>query len=161
MSFPFNSGYNGDTVELILFNNSLALTSGVPTIGKINTLLWTVDYSGGQSDPADHNFNFTASRIMTISTQTGTLTQDGLLLVRAPSDTLSIAGGSTVTFDFGSYQIDVTPLAAGPWTQDWLGTSSHDVEAEFELHQVPEPALMLLLGLGLSVVSLFGWRFKA
>ena len=167
-SFPFNPGYIGDVVEFQGFSGILNLTPDVVTIGKINTLLWTVNVSNGPGQPTDANFAFTAPRNMSISAGSGTVIQNGVLQVRADKDTLSVNGGATVTYDFGTYRIDVTPLAAGPWTEG-VGQYSYDINADFTLHQVPdpprqqvpEPSLAILLGFGLGFVSLISWRFKA
>ena len=73
------NGYPGDTVELTGTTFDLELTPGT-SIHKINTLLWTVDYTygGTATDPsawADLFFDFNLSR--TISLGADPLQQPG------------------------------------------------------------------------------------
>jgi len=148
-------GYPGDTVELQTYNGTLYLTPGT-YIQKINTLLWTVDYTyGGTPEPwPDMLLNDSLTRNMTLGGVPGVLDQTVNLRVNYWYDYLSLDSGPTTTFIVQGYQVDVTPLLLSeekmnnwsgdsPWTQ-----SPRDIMARFDVTEVPEPATMCLLGLG-------------
>jgi hypothetical protein len=113
-------GYPGDGVELQTYTGTLELTPGTTT-RKINTLLWTVDYTYGgtatdYSDAAwsDLLFAISAPRSISVGTSTGNLDQAGELSCTWTNDYLSFAAGSALDFlvvDSGlSYAVHVTPL---------------------------------------------------
>jgi hypothetical protein len=149
-------GYPGDTVELQTYTGTLDLTVGT-TVQKINTLLWTIDYTyGGTPEPwPDITFDFATPRNISIDAgPAGNLNQNGHLLVNYYNDYLSLLSGSATSFVVQGYQVTVTPLGLSevggsnfdgnnPWVQP-----SRDVMAEFVVTQIPEPATMVLLGLG-------------
>jgi len=155
-TFPIpGNPYPGDAVEFQAYTGSLTLLPEVAAVGKINTLLWTVDYSAPGPGGDNGDFTFSASRTMSIDSGNGTVIQNGLLIVRSDADTLSLDPGATVSFNFGTYVIDVTPLGQGPYVRGNLGTTSYDVNAEFVLHQVPDGGLTAML-LGMGMLGL-GW----
>jgi hypothetical protein len=165
-------GYPGDTVELQTYSGSFDLVAGT-SIQKINTLLWTIDYTyaGTATDPdawSDLSFTFNTARNMTIAgVGPASLNQTGSLLVTWENDYLGLAGGPTITFYVQGYRVDVTPLAVAtaggsnfdggnPWVQP-----NRNVLAQFDvtLATVPEPTTMiagalLLLPFGVSTLRI-------
>lgn len=113
-------GYPGDTVEFQACTGTLDLVPGTHVL-KINTLLWTIDYTyGGTADDpnawSDLSFGVDAPRSITVHTSQGALAQTGLLEATWEDDYLSFGGGSSVTLivegDAGVfYSVQVTPLA--------------------------------------------------
>ncbi|HTY88002.1 MAG TPA: hypothetical protein VMB80_11095 [Candidatus Acidoferrum sp.] len=166
------AGYPGDTVELQSYSGSFDLVAGT-TVQKINTLLWTINYTygGTATDPnawSDVSFAFNATRNMTIDgVGPVSLTQAGSLLCSWDNDHLSLAGGPTVTFYVQGYRVDVTALGIGPvdgsnfdGSNPWV-QPGQDVMAQFDITEVPvpEPSTMiagalLLLPLGASVLRI-------
>jgi hypothetical protein len=157
------NGYPGDTVELQTYTGTLDLTPGTST-QKINTLLWTIDYTygGTATNPgtwSDLLFIFNVDRNMTIDgVGPETLSQTGSLLCTWENDVLGFSGGSTVTFFVQGYRVDVTPLGldyvggsnfdgSNPWVQP-----SRNVMAQFDVTEapIPEPVTMagLMMGIG-------------
>ncbi len=117
------TGYPGDTVELQACAGTLDLTPGVHVL-KINTLLWTVDYTygGTATDPnawSDVPFAISAPRSITIGVSNGAIAQAGALNCTWDNDVLSFAPGSAMDFvvsvSGGSYSVHVTPLAVEPF----------------------------------------------
>ena len=115
-------GYPGDTVELQAYQGVLDLTPGT-YVAKINTLLWTIDYTygGTATDPdawSDLEFTVNAPRAMSVHTSSGALAQAGTLLATWETDSLGFAPGSTVDFGVSvsglMYMVHVTPLALDP-----------------------------------------------
>jgi hypothetical protein len=165
------NGYPGDTVELQTYTGSFDLVPG-STSQKINTLLWTIDYTyGGAAEPwPDINLSFTAARNMSIDGGPAqALSQTGHLLVNYYNDYLGSDAGPTVTFYVQGYRVDVTPemvaTAGGsnfdgdnPWVQP-----PQDMMARFDVTAVPEPTTMiagalLLLPFGASTLRMFRKR---
>ncbi|MEI8234943.1 MAG: hypothetical protein WCH57_09690 [Verrucomicrobiota bacterium] len=174
------NGYPGDTVALQSYTGTFDLTVGT-TVQKINSLLWTVNYTygGTATDPnawSDVLSNINATRQIQIGTSTATLSQLGTLDAAWDNDYLGFSGGSTATLSYQGYQIDITPLAVesagatnfdgdNPWAQP-----SQDIYAQFvvsaapSMANAPEPgSIAALLGLvalsgGSSVASRL--RFK-
>ena len=148
------NGYPGDTVELQTYTGSFDLVAGT-SIQKINTLLWTIDYTygGTATDPtawSDLTFAFNAARNMTIAgVGPASLSQAGTLQATWDNDYLSLSAGATVTFYVQGYRVDVTPIAVAPtggsnfsgdnpWVQP-----DQDILAQFDVTPVPEPTTML------------------
>ena len=162
------SGYPGDTVELQTYTGTLPLGT---SIQKINTLLWTIDYTygGTATDPdawSDLLFNFSASRSISIGSATGDLIQSGQLKATWENDFLGISNGSTINLSLSGYNIDITPLGlpevggsnfsgSNPWVQP-----SRDVMARFEVTAVPEPGILILLGIAMSAIGAASWRIR-
>jgi hypothetical protein len=170
---PWGSdGYPGDTVALKSYTGSFDLVAGT-SIQKINTLLWTIDYTyaGTATDPtawSDLSFAFNAARNMTIDgVGPASLSQTGSLDVTWDNDYLGLAGGSTVTFYVQGYRVDVTSLAvaqtpgsnfdgSNPWVQP-----NQDIMAQFDISEVPVPepttmiaGALLLLPFGASTLRI-------
>jgi len=161
------NGYPGDTVALQSYTGTLDLSLGT-SVQKINSLLWTVNYTygGTATDPnawSDIQFNLNASREIHIGADTALLSQAGSLSASWDNDYLGLSSGSTVSLFDQGYRIDITPLEIpssgatsfdgdNPWVQP-----SQDIFAQFVVTQVPdnmvaapEPgSIMALLGLAL------------
>lgn len=113
-------GYPGDTLEFQTHTGTLDLVPGTQVL-KINTLLWTIDYTygGTADDPSDWSelaFGVEAPRSIVVHTSNGALAQTGLLEAAWEDDYLSFAAGSSVSFlvegEAGVfYSVRVTPLA--------------------------------------------------
>jgi len=156
-------GYPGDTVELQTYTGTLTLASGT-YYQKINTLLWTIDYTyGGTSVPwGNMDFTFDALRNMSFNGgPSGAIEQSGQLVSGWENDSLGFSDGSTVSFVVSGYRIDITPLGLAqvdganfsgdnPWTQP-----NRDVLAKFEVTAVPDAGSTLTL-LGLALIGLCG-----
>ena len=161
------NGYPGDTVELQTYTGTLDLTPGTST-QKINTLLWTIDYTygGTATDPdawSDVLFSFAGLRDMSIDGgPLGTLNQAGSLEATWENDFLSFSSGSAITFNVQGYRVDVTPEAVarvggsdfpgGPTGNPWI-QPPRDVMARFDvsLAEVPEPTTLVLGGMLLAI----------
>lgn len=160
-------GYPGDAVSFEAWAGTLDLTPGI-YVQKIGTLSWTVNYTyngtdnilSNDGDPAkggdwpDLLFAINAARSMIIGTASGSLSQSGLLKTTWYQDYLGMNEGVITTFYVPGYQIDVKPLGlatveASNFTGDpgWV-QPSQDIYATFVVSEVPEPATMVLLGLG-------------
>ena len=162
------NGYPGDTVQLVTYTGTLNLAPGT-SVQKINTLLWTVDYTYAGTDDDWTNdatgdwlqlqFPINAARKMSfVGGCAGSLSQTGLLEVLWSNDYLAVNAGSTSTFFIPGYQIDVTPLAVArkaavfpsgpPWVQP-----SRDMTAQFVVTEVPIPEPVTMAGLMLGIGS--------
>ena len=165
------NGYPGDTVEFQTFTGTLDLTPGIST-QKINTLLWTIDYTyaGTATDPdAWSDLSFNPKTVRNISFDGGatkySLSQNGLLEVTWDNDYLSFSNGTTTTIVVAGYRIDITPLGlataegvfsgGNPWVQP-----SREVMARFEVTAVPEPGILILLGIAMSAIGAASWRLR-
>jgi hypothetical protein len=141
--------WTGDTLLFLTYTGSLDLTPGTQTL-KINTFDWIIDATTyGSAD-----FYPVAARSISFDGgPSGSLSQSGHLAVRPENDYVDFSDGAMVSFIVQGYQVDVTPLAFNrvgetsggglPWYQ-----SESDVKATFVVSAIPEPATMLLLGLG-------------
>lgn len=152
-----NQGQPGDKITLLAYSDSLSLVAGVPTVAKINSLVFEVNYTWPQGI-----FTFDASRNMTMTgggqqliSQSGTFDS---WLTYNPADAVTLNAGSPITFNFGaSGTVVVTPLAAGPFVHGDLGTYTHDITASFLYTPVPEASTLLggallFAPLGLAVI---------
>jgi len=148
------------------------LTVGT-SVQKINSLLWTVNYTweGTDANHWDVPSNFTLSRQIQIGTETAVLTQTGLLNASWVNDYLNLYTGSTATIYTQGYRIDITPIATpygdansdggattfnsdNPWVQP-----AQDIYAQFVVTEdsgivaAPEPGSIAAL-MGLAAFSL-------
>ena len=153
------TGYPGDTVALQAYTGTFDLTVGT-SIQKINSLLWSVNYTyGGTATDAnawsDVAFDLSAVRAI----QTGSLTSSW------DNDYLGLSSGSTVTLLTQGYQIAITALAipvagatsfdgSNPWDQPAQDVFAQFVvtEAPGSLVAAPEPSSVLALA-GLALIS--------
>jgi hypothetical protein len=164
------NGYPGDTVTLESVIFTLDLTPGTVT-KKINTLLWTIDYTygGTATDPdawSDLLFAISAPRTITSGAATGTLSQAGQLQCTWDNDFLSLDAGSTDgVFIVQGFRVDIKPRALpqeggssfsgdAPWSQP-----SRDVLADVTVSAVPDSGATLLL-MGCALTGLGALRRK-
>lgn len=143
-----------DIIELTSYTGSVDLAPEVPQVAKINTLLWTLvstSYTGPSS--------FNVARDLTLSAGTQSIVQPGSLSIFFNHDELTLGAGGSYLFDFGSYTVEVTPLQAGPYSQNYLGASSHDVNASFVLHNVPDAGLTVSM-LSAGILGIAALRRK-
>ncbi len=150
-------GYPGDTLELVTYSGTLDLAPGSYEL-KINTLLWTIDYTygGTETDPeAWSNVFHSITAIRSISFDggpSGSLSQTALLENQWENDFLTIDEGATSSFNVGGFQVDVTPLGVNQfWGTNFSGSNpwvqpQTDIMARFDV--VPEPMTLALLALG-------------
>jgi hypothetical protein len=116
---PWGSdGYPGDTVELEEYTGTLELAPGTYVL-KINTLLWTIDYTYGGTetdcdDWSDVFFTLDVARSIEVGGESGALTQSGSLQCTWENDFLAFAEGPTTVLTVGEYEVNVTPLLFGP-----------------------------------------------
>jgi len=112
------NGYPGDTVEFLGHSGSFDLAPGTYVL-KINTVLWTIDYTYGGTETcwdwpdcwSELSFPLNAPRSITVHTSNGALAQTGLLECNYDDDYLGFNAGSTVTFNISGTTVYVTPLA--------------------------------------------------
>lgn len=171
------AGYPGDTVALSSYTGTLDLSLGT-SVQKINSLLWTVDYTygGTATDPnawSDVVSNISLSRQIQIGSQTAVIDQTGVLTSSWDNDYLTLNTGSVATIDVDGYTIDITALTTpyggagsdggatsfdgnNPWAQP-----AQDLYAQFVVTAdtdnavAPEPGSVFAL-MGLSVVAFGG-----
>lgn len=157
-------GYPGDTVEFIEHSGEFALVDGAVYELKVNTMLWTIDYTWGggltEEEWQINYFDFNPARTISFGgVEMGSVSQAGHLETRWHNDYLSFAEGGTSTFLVQGFQVKVTPLAmaefggtnfsgGSPWPQP-----TRDMMARFELSAVPEPGALLLVGLGIAAAG--------
>jgi hypothetical protein len=161
------NGYPGDTLELLTMG-SLNLVPGSYT-QKINTLLWTINYTygGTATDPSeeawrDLPFNVDASRTIDFGFGTsGLLSQTGLLEVKWDNDYLTFNDGTTTSLIVRGYKVDITPLGFDRVEGLSLGGQpTIDIMARFDVSAVPVPIPPSVLLLGSSLAGLAGLRRK-
>src|SRR5882672_5133061 len=123
-------------------------------IALLNPLTFTTGFTGdGSGGP--HAFTF--SELLTINGQTQTLDMAGSIDISYLVDSVHIIASAPLTFNFGTFSVDVRVLPAD--IDGWgPGVFSDQLKAEFTVTSecsglVPEPATLSLLGLGLASVA--------
>ena len=122
-------------------------------IALLNPLTFTTAFTGHGSE-GTYNFNF--AQDLTINGVTQTLNIVGTIDIGTFIDTVHIISSDPLTFDFGTFSVDVNVL---PTSIDGFGPGEFCdfLKAEFviktEPTATPEPATLSLLGLGLAGVA--------
>ena len=122
-------------------------------IALLNPLTFTTAFTGHGSE-GTYNFNF--AQDVTINGVTQTLNIVGTIDIGTFIDTVHIVSSDPLTFDFGTFSVDVNVL---PTSIDGFGPGEFCdfLKAEFviktEPTATPEPATLSLLGLGLAGVA--------
>jgi len=139
------------------YSGTLILASGVAQ----QSLLNTVNFSIGDSGQLTGTFFNNAPRDLTVNGfGPQTISQPVQDDVTTGPDVISILDGSTTTYYLPEGTLQVTPLAADPFTGNFVGaTGTADVYGTFLFTAVPEPTTiiagaLLLLPLGASTLRI-------
>ena len=123
--------------------------SGVFTI-LLNRLTFSEGFTGINS-PGPHDFTF--SQALTINGITQTLDLVGRIDIGITTDTVHILSSSPLTFNFGTFSVDVNVLPTsifGPGNGIYFDVLNAQLTVTNNSNPVPEPATLTLLGLGLA-----------
>lgn len=148
-------GFNGlDSLVGTAASSTHNLNGPGSFIFLLNPLTFTTGFTGdGSGGP--HAFAF--SQLLTINGQTQTLDLSGSIDISHLVDSVHIIASAPLTFNFGTFSVDVRVLPAD--IDGWgPGVFSDQLKAEFTVTSecsglVPEPATLSLLGLGLAGVA--------
>lgn len=126
-------------------STTLNLELGVPVQATINNLYFYVN----PLDWWSGTYNFSVNRTMTIGTETKILNQSGAVYLGFVRDSARVFTSTAPTyFNISEGIIKVTPQTVGTNGQRIGEGGNYSIQAMFELAPIPEPATMLLLGLG-------------
>ncbi|PYS57851.1 MAG: hypothetical protein DMF76_21070 [Acidobacteria bacterium] len=124
-------------------------------VALLNPLTFTTAFTGHGSE-GTYNFNF--AQDVTIDGVTQTLNIAGTIDIGTFVDTVHILSSDPLTFNFGTFSVDVNVL---PTSIEGIGRGEFSdflkaqfvIRTETEPTATPEPATLSLLGLGLAGVA--------